>query len=408
MKIALCSKGNFSLEKGFTKNRIELAECLEKLGWETTLVGKEKLGIPREERYNACRHSLALKEFLMKNASQFDVVLFEYDTLPFNRNLFSPTTLFVARPAILAYHFPLVKFKYDLKTKISKFIKNFASAKHSQDKKFKTYIEKITYCLEQADLIQVQNKKDLALLKEKEFSEEKIKVVPNGITSDRILNFRNSIVKAETPYKIAFVGSFDFRKGAIDFPIIFKIIKRKFPTVQLKLVGTRGMFPLKEQVLKFFPKKYHKDIEVIPNFKSEELPDIIADCHIGIFPSYLESFGFGALEMMCMGMPVVAYDAPGPCDFVLPELLVPIGDTQALAGKVISLFENPKLLKEKSKEARDRVVSNYRWEDIAKKVDEIYRDSLQKLRSKNIPESEAESENKNLPNKSNINIFEKL
>jgi len=37
MRIALCSKGNFSLEKGFTKNRIELAESLEKLGWISTL-----------------------------------------------------------------------------------------------------------------------------------------------------------------------------------------------------------------------------------------------------------------------------------------------------------------------------------------------------------------------------------
>ena len=75
MKIALCSKGNFSLEKGFTKNRVELAECLENLGWETTLVGKEKLGIHNEERYNANKHSLALKNFLLKYASEFDVVL---------------------------------------------------------------------------------------------------------------------------------------------------------------------------------------------------------------------------------------------------------------------------------------------------------------------------------------------
>ena len=38
MKIALCSKEIFSLEKDYTKNRIELAQRLQKLGWETILV----------------------------------------------------------------------------------------------------------------------------------------------------------------------------------------------------------------------------------------------------------------------------------------------------------------------------------------------------------------------------------
>lgn len=408
MKIALCSKGNFSLEKGFTKNRLELAECLQNLGWETTLVGKEKLGIPNEERYNAIKHSLALKDFLLKYASQFDVVLLEYDTLPFEREIFSNKTLFVARPAILAYHFSSTKFKYNLKTKILRFLKKVTFSKRIQNRNFKEYLEKITFCLQQADVIQVQNTKDLDLLVAKGFSKNKIEIIPNGITSERILSFKNHLEKPSEPFNIAFVGSFDFRKGAIDFPIIFKSIKKKFPTAKLKLVGTRGMFPLKEQVLNFFPKKYRKDIDVTPNFKAEELEDLIGDCHLGIFPSYLESFGFGALEMMGMGMPVVAYNAPGPCDFILSELLVPIGNTQALANKVIGLLDNPELLKEQSIKARKKVVDQYCWEDIAKNVDTIYHSHLRKLKAGNRLGLNSETNTETHSNMSNEKIFEKL
>jgi len=370
MKIALCSKGNFSLEKGFTKNRIELAESLQKLGWKTVLVDKQILGIPLEEKYNAKKHSLALKNYLIINCRQFDVVLYEYDTLPFDRNLFDKNTLFVARPAILDYHFKLIKFRYNNKAKISQLYRYFVNRINGKIKDSEFLFKKIDYCLSQSDLIQVQNKKDRDLLISHGFVSDKILIVPNGISLERLSKFDKNSRKFDEPFILAFVGTFDFRKGAMDFPIIFKILRKRFPGIKLKLLGT---IYSAEQVLKFFPKKQHASIEVVPKFMSAELPELLKNCTIGIFPSYLESFGFGALEMMCAGLPVVAYDSPGPSDFVLPDLLVPTGDYSALSNKIISLLENRELLCHKSVEAREVVVDNYCWDDIAKDVDKKYR-----------------------------------
>lgn len=375
----MCSKGNFSLEKGFTKNRIELAESLQKLGWETLLVDKKKLGLPLDEKYNAEKYGLALKNFLIKNNDAFDVVLYEYDTLPFDRNLFNKKTLFVARPAILAFHFPLIKFKYNLKTKLSNLyqkLKSFLKQKHEGSPE---YYGQLEYGLSQADLIQVQNKKDKDLLIERGFSSQHIIIVPNGITPERIEKFASISRSYEEPFTVAFVGTFDFRKGAMDFPVFFKKLKEKFPTIRLKLLGTRGMFYSEDQVLEFFPKKYRRYIEVVPMFKADDLPQLLSDCHIGVFPSYLESFGFGALEMMCAGLPVVAYDAPGPCDFILSDLLTPIGDPVALGEKVISLLENKQLLEQKGRLSREVVLKNYCWDDIAKNVDRHYKQFLKEL-----------------------------
>ncbi len=375
----MCSKGNFSLEKGFTKNRIELAESLQKLGWETLLVDKKKLGLPLDEKYNAEKYGLALKNFLIKNNGAFDVVLYEYDTLPFDRNLFNKKTLFVARPAILAFHFPLIKFKYNLKTKLSNLYQKFKSYLKQKHEGSPEYYSQLQYGLSQADLIQVQNKKDKDLLIERGFSSQQIIIVPNGITPERIEKFASISRSYEEPFTVAFVGTFDFRKGAMDFPVFFKKLKEKFPTIRLKLLGTRGMFYSEDQVLEFFPKKYHRYIEVIPMFKADDLPQLLSDCHIGVFPSYLESFGFGALEMMCAGLPVVAYDAPGPCDFILSDLLTPIGDLVALAEKVISLLENKQLLEQKGRLSREAVLKNYCWDDIAKNVDGHYKRFLREL-----------------------------
>lgn len=380
MKIALCSKGNFSLEKGFTKNRIELAESLQKLGWETILVDKNKLGIPVGNKYNATTHSHALKNYLIENYYEFDVVLYEYDTLPFDRSEFNKHTLFIARPAILAYHESVIKLKYNFKTKISSLIRDVRNKLNGSKKDHKTLFKHLNYCLTQADLIQVQNKKDQELLISHGFSKHKIIIVPNGISRDRIVKFGSNSKQYQKPFSVAFVGTFDFRKGAMDFPIIFKRIKEKFPDLKLKLLGTRGMFFSSQQVLDFFPKKFHCDIEVIPAFKAEELPDFLKECHIGIFPSYLESFGFGALEMMCAGLPVVAYDSPGPSDFILPDLLVPTGDVKQFSEKVITSLEDKNLLEHNGQKARQTVINSYCWDDIAKDVDCQYKNHLEKLR----------------------------
>lgn len=370
MKIALCSKGNFSLEKGFTKNRIELAESLRKLGWETVLVDKGMLGIPSDEKYNAIKHSSALKAYLINNYDEFDVVLYEYDTLPFDRSLFNKNTLFVARPAILDYHFELIKFRYNIKAKFSQLYRFFINSLNGKNNDNNALLKKIDYCLSQSDVIQVQNKKDRDLLIRHGFISNKILIVPNGINEERILKFDQNSGNLKEPFKIAFVGTFDFRKGAMDFPNILKILKNRFPDIKLKLLGTGYA---EDQVLNFFPKKDHSSIEIIPKFKAEELPGLLKDCSVGVFPSYLESFGFGALEMMCAGLPVVAYDSPGPSDFVLPELLVPVRNFKALSEKVIELLENPLLLEKKSAEVKEVVVANYCWTDIAKDVDEKYR-----------------------------------
>lgn len=385
MKIALCSKGKFYLEKGFTKNRIELAGNLEKFGWETVLVDKKMIEIPATDKYNAERYNEALKKFFIKNASKFDVVLYEYDTLPFNRNLFNKTTLFVARPAILAYHFLDVKLKYNLKTRISKFLRNIAFKKNNS---FKTYLKKVEYGLQQADLIQVQNVKDRQLLIKKGFSTEKIVVIPNGITPERIIKFAPPVRDYSRALTIAYVGTFDFRKGALDFPVIFRILKKKFPNVKLKLLGTKGIFQTEKEVLNFFPNKLKSSIEVVPEFKADELPGLLNNCHLGIFPSYLESFGFGALEMMCAALPVVAYDSPGPSDFVPIDLLVPTGDPVALAAKIAFLIEDTELLARKAGEVREKVIRDYSWKEIAEKAAKTYKEHLKELPAASFLEAE--------------------
>lgn len=377
----MCSKGTFSLELGATKNRIELAEGLMKLGWEAELIGNETLGIQAAKHSDVAAFSLALRDYLILHAHKFDVVLYEYATLPYERSLFDKNTLFVARPAILGYRLLDTKYRYSFKAILAKMYRSAWNKLSGRDPK-KGYAEKIDYCLQQCDLIQIQNTQDRALLIERGFDADKIVMIPNGITSERIEKFDAYPEKRKEPLTIVYVGTFDFRKGAMDFPGILKRVKKKFKDVKLKLLGTSGMFSTAAQVLNFFPVQYHASIEVVPKFNSSDLPLLLSDCHVGIFPSYLESFGYGALEMMCAGIPVVAYECPGPSDFILRDLLVPTGDHSALAKKVIYLLEREDDRASKGRQARALVTNQYCWQDISKDADSKYHWHIKRIREK--------------------------
>ena len=49
-----------------------------------------------------------------------------------------------------------------------------------------------------------------------------------------------------------------------------------------------------------------------PAFAVRDLPSLIADCVMGIFPSHVEGFGLALLEQLAAGLPTVAYNVPGP------------------------------------------------------------------------------------------------
>ena len=375
MKILFCSKARIKAELGCSKNAIELAEELEHLDWKCKLIGSDdivegqKSGTKRSEEYHE-----NLRQYLRLHAAEYDVVLYEHACLPYPREEFCSKTLFVARPALLFLHLQKISIPKPktLKYKIGSLIK-----KSAREKKFTSTIQTSLKSLKSADLVQALNYDDKSELTEHGIAEEKIAVVPNGISRDRRVLFDAVSCQPPEKPKVAFVGTFDFRKGANDFPKIVQSICQKLPETTFRLLGTAGLFETKEQVLSFFPKHLRQQIEVIPHFAASELPELLASCSVGIFPSYLEGFGFGVLEMLSASIPVIAYDAPGPPMMLSKDYLVSPGDTKVMSNKVVSLLQNrEKLLAARiwSKEQSQK----FCWQKIANQVNQIYLEHLSK------------------------------
>jgi glycosyltransferase involved in cell wall biosynthesis len=364
MRILFCSSTYLSKELGASKVLIELAEEMERLGWECDLVSPPDL-VRDYTRYGNEKYPLYLRRHLLEHGSKYDVVDYDHHYLPFPRSEFPQEILFVARSVLLQHHLDKIAIPHE------RSLKSIARTllRGRKDKARRRRSRRWAYTtLREADFINVLNYEDKAELVSDGIPREKIAVIPNGLSRARASLF--GLVSSSPPYdvKVAFVGTFDNRKGATDFPAIVRNIREGVPDVSFRLLGT---FRNEEAVLAHFPRALRSRVEVIPHYNADELPQLLAPCSVGVFPSYVEGFGLGVLEMLAASIPVIAYNSPGPPMMLPPDYLVAKGDVTDLANKVINL------LRDRDKLAAARVWAkqrsrDFRWKRIAEHTSDVY------------------------------------
>jgi D-inositol-3-phosphate glycosyltransferase len=113
--------------------------------------------------------------------------------------------------------------------------------------------------------------------------------------------------------------------------------------------------------------------------KSQDtLPYYYSASEAVVVPSHYESFGMVALEAMACGTPVVASQVGGLA-FLIQDgetgFTFPVDDSQALAGRLITLLRDADLRKRMGEQAA-RFARDYGWERIATRILSVYQQVL--------------------------------
>ncbi|RIW13093.1 glycosyltransferase [Algoriphagus lacus] len=98
------------------------------------------------------------------------------------------------------------------------------------------------------------------------------------------------------------------------------------------------------------------------------------DCFI--FPSWYEGFSGALVEAMMAGIPIIASDIPMNLEAVQSgksALVFPVGNWEAMAERMITAIENPKLMQELGDQARSVSVQKFDIEVIAKQYEALLR-----------------------------------
>jgi len=179
--------------------------------------------------------------------------------------------------------------------------------------------------------------------------------------------------------KICFVGMWGPRKGSREWSRIMAAIWKEHPAAKFIFLGT--MF---EEALVRGDLGMNNDqrISCVPVFVAAELPSLLADCTLGVFPSHIEGFGLAVLEQLAAGLPIIAYDVSGPRQILQPQkesLLTPVGEIAAIAQRACKILSLAPIEYERLSVECVKLAKGYRWKDIAESTLQQYRSALESL-----------------------------
>ena len=194
------------------------------------------------------------------------------------------------------------------------------------------------------------------------FSRERIAEIPNGVDINRFVQ-RPHRQLPESP-TITFVGRLDRYKGVAFLLEAFKKIVSQCSNARLLIVGTGP----DETDLKKRVHQLNLEENILFLGKREDIVSLLLDSDIFVLPTLSEGMSNVLLEAMSCGLPVVTTSVGGNCDLIRNGhngILVPPGDSDALAEALMEILQNTALAQQLGDEARRTVQAHYSLEVVS-------------------------------------------
>jgi glycosyltransferase involved in cell wall biosynthesis len=204
------------------------------------------------------------------------------------------------------------------------------------------YFERLSAEWKAADMIVVNSEFSRRSIREQGVPDEKLLVVPLCYESEQRDSQRTRACDSG-PLRVLWLGQIVLRKG---IPYLFEAAGLlRDERIEFSIAGNVG---ISEKAVRSAPP----NVRVIGRVTRDEALALYADSHVFVLPTISDGFAITQLEAMSFGLPVIA--TPNCGDVVTPGvdgLIVPIRDSQALAGAILRLHQDRGLLARMSAEA---------------------------------------------------------
>ena len=185
---------------------------------------------------------------------------------------------------------------------------------------------------------------------------------------------------ASTRGRVLFVGRLAQKKGVKHLIDGMHHLRATVPDVHLSVVGDGPeRLPLMAQAHYLGLEKCVEFVGAVPN---SELPEYYRNADVFVAPSIraedgdTEGLGVVLLEAAASGIPIVASDIGGIPDVIRDGetgLLVPPGDSNALAYAVERLLCEPGLGATLASKARRHAEDQFSWKSVSERFDQVFR-----------------------------------
>jgi len=211
----------------------------------------------------------------------------------------------------------------------------------------------------------------------------------NGVDATHLFKpYATDAIKQETRAKlklpldsivIGFVGRIVHDKGIDELIQAWKILREQYADVRLLFVGEFEeqdiVLPETREVIKNDERIHFADFVSSKN----DMPPLYSAMDILVLPSHREGLPNVILEAGGMGLPVVSTFASGCKDAVVDGqtgILVPVDHADDLAKAIQQYLDDPSLRQKHGQAGRQRMINDFRPEDIWRAQLDEYRQLL--------------------------------
>ena len=164
---------------------------------------------------------------------------------------------------------------------------------------------------------------------------------------------------------ILFIGIDFERKGGQVLLEAFQLVKKMVPDAMLKIIGPSSLqaLPGGAQNLGFISKMTFEGID--------RLRQAYLKASLFVMPSLYEPYGVVFLEAMAHGLPCIGTDnsaMPEIIDHGKTGFLVPPGDAETLAEKMVLLLHDKEIAATMGKRGRKKIFNSMTWDHVARRV----------------------------------------
>lgn len=206
-----------------------------------------------------------------------------------------------------------------------------------------------------------------------------ITVIRNGIDVTT-WNYRDRAPRSGPP-RLLYVGRLEYEKGVQDIIAALPRIRRSHPGTTLAIAGEGTQYGWLQDLA-----RQHRVVRSVTFLGSLDHTELLGWLHgtdAIVLPSRYEPFGIIALEAAAAGAPLVASRAGGLGEAVVDGVTgmsFQPADVEGLTSAVREVLDDPAAAQTRAKAARDRLTSDFDWQQVAQDTAQVYLSAKRRVR----------------------------